>query len=207
MKRQVIKIVSIPISILLGIFVNQFVTKSMRLISSSVGHGVAPQLLFLLALIVMIYLLIQFIVFRTQYWTRIEIAIGSIAYFIMIMVGLVFRGIKYSLNVNSLSSLFSLYGMDFNPVSFISDFVADHSSVYIAIINLVLFLPLPFIMSINRVKPRFGYAIILFVGLELIQRLLQQGFFSLGDITLYSLGFVTGRYLLSLFQQRRAAIK
>jgi hypothetical protein len=75
---------------------------------------------------------------------------------------------------------------EWNPLSFVWDFFADRTSIVIAVINLVLFVPLPILLYANHIKPRFWAALILFFAIELLQPALGQGFFSLGDILLYS---------------------
>lgn len=205
MKQHVIKIISVPISIVLGMFFNQVAIET-YFFRARLGHsGLFQQLFILLAEIVFFYMLIQLIAFRTRYWLRIEIIIACLTYIGIIFVGLLVRGIGFSSNTEFFDGFYLLNQIDYNPFSFISDFIDDRSSIVVAVINLVLFLPLPFVLSFSRIKPRFGYAIVLFVSLETAQLLLQQGYFSISDIILYSLGFVAGKYLLKLTEQRQVS--
>ena len=81
--------------------------------------------------------------------------------------------------------------------------MADRGSIVIAVINLVLFIPLPILLYANHIKPRFWAALIVFFVIELLQPALGQGFFSLGDILLYSVGFMIGMALLKWGIARR----
>ena len=198
-KQILIKLITILPAVVLGIFFNYFFTMSIAL--NLVGSDPARSIIMLIGQILVFYSLIQLIIFRGQYWTRTELVIVFIVYIAVLSVGLVFR---YALSIdrNHFSYWFRLDQIELNPFSFIANFLVDRSSIIIALINFLIFIPLPFLMYLNRIKPRFWVALILFFCIELLQPTLSQGFFSLGDITLYSAGFLIGLVFLNKNNQR-----
>jgi len=204
-KRQIIiKLGSVLPAAVLGILFNYYVT--MDIASFLVGYGEARSVIFLFAQVLTFYSILQFIIFRIKYWTRVEIVMLSLTYIAVIIVGLVFRSHEPVFSSESLSWWFSMKRLELNPFSFVSDFLVDRHSIIVAMVNLALFIPLPFVMHLNRIKPRLWIALILFIVLELLQPALAQGFFSLGDITLYSIGYGVGFQLLNRCLQRMQTV-
>ena len=200
-KRQIIiKLGSVLPAALLGILFNYYVT--MDIASFLVGYGEIRSVIFLFAQVLIFYSIIQFIFFRLKYWTHVEIVMLSLTYMAVIIVGLVFRSHETVISSESLSWWFNIKRLELNPFSFVSDFLVDRHSIIVAMVNLALFIPLPFFMHLNRIKPRFWIALILFIVLEFLQPALAQGFFSLGDVTLYSIGYGVGFLLLNRYLQR-----
>jgi glycopeptide antibiotics resistance protein len=143
----------------------------------------------------MFYVALQLIIFRGKGWTRAEKIIGLVGYFVVLLAGLLFRNCFRDPS-SYFQDWFVQRNFEWNPLSFVWDFFADRTSIVIAVINLVLFVPLPILLYANHIKPRFWAALILFFAIELLQPALGQGFFSLGDILLYSVGFLIGMALL-----------
>lgn len=193
-KKQIaIKILSLIPAMVLGIFFNYFVTSNIAM--NLIGPGGIQQIIFLIAQVLVFYIILQFILFRGKCWTRAEFLITLIIYFSVLLVGLIFR---YELRAfNDDFRIRHIWNfVELNPFSFIADFFADRDSIVIAVINLALFIPLPVLMSKNGMKPRFRVALLIFLGIELLQLVLSMGFFSLGDIVLYSAGFFLGLLIL-----------
>ncbi|MHB1485879.1 MAG: VanZ family protein [Saccharofermentanales bacterium] len=192
-KQILVKIITILPASVLGILFNFIVTTNIS--RNLVGAGLAQSIIMLIGQILVFYSLLQLIIFRGRFWSRAELVIVFIAYIAVLFVGLIFRFTR-SFELNHFVYWFSLEQIELNPFSFISNFQDDHSSIIIAIINFILFIPLPALMYLNQIKPRFRVALILFFFIELLQPTLSQGFFSLGDITLYSAGFLIGMLFL-----------
>ncbi len=192
-KQLFIKLISLIPAMVLGIFFNNFLTSTYAI--NWVGPGFLRAIIILIGQVLVFYIILQLLFFRGKCWTRAELLIALIIYFAVLLVGLVFR---YEIRAfpDDFEVRQILNHVELNPLSFIADFLADRDSIVIAVINLVLFIPLPVLMSRNGMKPRFRVALILFFGIELLQLLLSTGFFSLGDIVLYSAGFFLGLFFL-----------
>ena len=200
-KQILIKLITILPAAVLGILFNK-----VDIARNLVGSGPARSIIMLIGQILVFYLLLQLIIFRGKCWTHAELVIVSIVYIAVLFVGLIFRR-ALNFDPNHFAYWFGLEQIELNPLSFISNFLVDRSSIIIALINFILFIPLPFLMYHNRIKPRFWVALILFFFIELLQPTLSQGFFSLGDITLYSAGFLIGLVFLNRNNQRIAKVK
>ena len=195
-KQIVIKLITILPALVLGILFNYFITANV-FFSISYGSGnMTKQLIMLAGQVAVFYIVLQLIIFRGKGWTRAEKVIGLVGYFAVLLVGLLFRYGFYDLS-SSFQHWFVWRNFELNPLSFVWDFMADRGSIVIAVINLVLFIPLPILLYANHIKPRFWAALIVFFVIELLQPALGQGFFSLGDILLYSVGFMIGMALLN----------
>ena len=200
-KQILIKLITILPAVVLGILFNYFFTS--HIARNLVQSGNVRSIIMLIGQTLVFYSLFQFIIFRGQFWTRAERVILFIGYIAVLLVGLVLRN-ALSIEQNHFAYWFSFNRMELNPFSFVSNFLVDRSSIIIALINFLIFIPLPFLMYFNRIKPRFWVALILFFCIELLQPTLSQGFFSLGDITLYSAGFIIGLVFLNKHNQRIA---
>ena len=201
-KQILIKFITIIPAVILGILFNYFFTKNIA--RNLVGSSPAQSIIILIGQILVFYLLLQLIIFRGKCWTRAEFVIAFIVYVAVLFVGLIFRFAR-RFDLNNFAYGFRLEQIELNPFSFISNFLVDRSSIIIALINFILFIPLPFLMYHNRIKPRFWVALILFFIIELLQPALSQGVFSLGDITLYSAGFLIGLVFLNKNNKRIAS--
>lgn len=197
-KQILIKLITILPAAVLGILCNYFLTMNIAL--NLFGAGPVRSIIMLIGQILFFYSLLQLIIFRGKFWTRAELVFVFVVYMAVLFVGLVFRH-ALSFDSSHFAYWFGLNQVELNPFSFISNFLVDRSSIIITLINFMIFIPLPFLMFLNKIKPRFWVALILFFSLELLQPILSQGFFSLGDITLYSAGFLIGLVFLSIITQ------
>jgi len=189
------KLITILPALVLGILFNYFITANV-FFSISYGSGnMIKQLILLAGQAAVLYIVLQLILFRGKGWTRAEKIIGLVGYFAVLLVGLLLRNGFFDLS-SSFQHWFVWRNFELNPLSFVWDFMADRGSIAIAVINLLLFIPLPILLCANHIKPRFWAALIVFFVIELLQPALGQGFFSLGDILLYSVGFMIGMALL-----------
>ena len=201
-KQIVIKLITILPALVLGILFNYFITANV-FFSISYGSGnMTKQLIMLAGQVAVFYIVLQLILFRGKGWTRAEKIIGLVGYCAVLLVGLLLRNGFYDLS-SSFQRWFVWRNFELNPLSFVWDFFADRGSIAIAVINLALFIPLPILLYANQIKPRFWAALIVFFVIELLQPALGQGFFSLGDILLYSVGFMIGMALLKWGIARR----
>jgi|GEM_PF-3593142 len=195
-KQIVIKLITILPALVLGILFNYFITANV-FFSISYGSGnMTKQLILLAGQAAVFYIVLQLILFRGKGWTHAEKIIGLAGYCAVLLVGLLLRNGFYDLS-SSFQRWFVWRNFELNPLSFVWDFFADRGSIAIAVINLVLFIPMPILLYANHIKPRFWTALILFFTIELLQPALSQGYISLGDILLYSVGFLNGMVLLN----------
>ncbi len=197
--RPILKVISILPAIVLGMLLHYFVTLELGL--NLFGASRANSFIMLFGQIVVFYFVLQLIFFRGKYWTRFEFILALVVYSIVIFAGLIFRGSIY-IGGLSLMEQHLWNRVELNPFSFLQDFMVDRESLTIAFINLVLFLPLPLLLFLNRIKPRYWVALILFVSIELLQLFSRQGIFSVGDITLYLVGYFFGMALLKLVREK-----
>lgn len=92
-------------------------------------------------------------------------------------------------------------GYAWNPFGFISDIKGDTASMAIMVINLIIFLPMYFVLAYIRVFNTFMLRLLTFelfaFLMEFLQALFKVGTFDLADIFLYNIGFFVG-YAVSL---------
>lgn len=193
-KQIAIKLITILPALFLGILFNTFILQDC-FPNVFWAANLTKQLVLLAGQAAMFYVALQLIIFRGKGWTRAEKIIGLVGYFVVLLAGLLFRNCFRDPS-SYFQDWFVQRNFEWNPLSFVWDFFADRTSIVIAVINLVLFVPLPILLYANHIKPRFWAALILFFAIELLQPALGQGFFSLGDILLYSVGFLIGMALL-----------
>lgn len=88
-----------------------------------------------------------------------------------------------------------------NPVGFLSDIKGDTGSLIVMIINLIIFMPMYFLMAHTNVLKTFMTRLIAFeifaFLIEYLQAQFKVGAFDLADIVLYNVGFFVG-YFISL---------
>lgn len=151
-------------------------------------YSTAGRLAILLALALLIYTLTQKLLFRQL--NKIEEALIAAAYALLIISGLFLRqsGRMFSFDFFNIGG----YGFGLNPLSFIRESRYDSSLMLVNILNVLLFVPLKPILAINRIRAPWWLVIIGFFVLELLQFVLGAGFFDLGDIVLYTGGFLIG---------------
>ena len=128
-----------------------------------------------------IYILIQLVVFRklNVFERRILLA----AYLLLVIAGLFLRPVHAR-------------RISLNPISFISDFRNDSSTICIHLINLCLFIPLKPLLHWNKWKVSVFFVVLGFLLLEVLQHLTGRGFADVGDIVLYLTGYGIGALIL-----------
>jgi len=88
-----------------------------------------------------------------------------------------------------------------NPVGFLSDIKGDTGSLIVMVINLIIFMPMYFLLAHTNLLKTFVARLIafeIFVFLiEYLQAQFKVGAFDLADIVLYNVGFFVG-YFISL---------
>lgn len=88
-----------------------------------------------------------------------------------------------------------------NPVGFLSDIEGDTGSLIVMAINLIIFMPMYFLLAHTNVLKTFMTRLIAFEVfaflIEFLQAQLKVGAFDLADIVLYNIGFFVG-YFISL---------
>lgn len=197
--RPILKVISILPAIVLGMLLHYFVGREYGIYL--LGASESNSFIMLFGQIVVFYFVLQLLIFRGKYWTRFEFILALVVYSIVLFAGLIFRG-SFIIGGFSLVDQYIWNRVELNPFSFIQDFMVDRDSLKIAFINVMLFIPLPLLLFLNRMKPRYWAALTLFVLIELMQLVLGQGIFSLGDIILYFVGFLLGIALLKIIHSK-----
>ena len=169
-----------------------------RLIDQIGINSVAGRLAMLLALALLIYTLALKLLFKQL--NKIEEALIAVAYALLIISGLFLRQSGYIFTID-----FNIggYGFGLNPLSFIRESRYDSSLLLVNILNVLLFVPLKPILAINRIRAPWWLVIIGFFVLELLQYVLGAGFFDLGDIVLYTAGFLIGTGIWRLVKWKK----
>ena len=180
-------------------FVNYFIVSE---VESRFGiYSSSAQIILLVAQLVVIYVFLQLILFKKL--TRVEIVLLSVAYGLSVISVLFLRypaiGSRwiFRLGLDFIHWPFSL-----NPISFIFDAAADHSSILVSILNVFLFVPLKPFLAANKLHPQWWIIIAGFVAVELLQQILNAGSFDLGDIVLYFMGYLAGYGILKLYSDK-----
>ena len=197
--RPILKVISILPAIVLGMLLHYFVAREYGIYL--LGASESNSFIMLFGQIVVFYFVLQLLIFRGKYWTRFEFILALVVYSIVLFAGLIFRG-SFIIGGFSLVDQYIWNRVELNPFSFIQDFMVDRDSLKIAFINVMLFIPLPLLLFLNRMKPRYWAALTLFVLIELMQLVLGQGIFSLGDIILYFVGFLLGIAFLKIIHSK-----
>ena len=81
-----------------------------------------------------------------------------------------------------------IYGIELNPLMFLSDFFS-----MVVFLNLILFIPLGFLVPLT--KKNISSFIIFITLVEISQYVFHLGFFDFGDIVTNTCGFIFGSYL------------
>lgn len=83
-----------------------------------------------------------------------------------------------------------------NPFGFISDIKGDSASMAVMVINLIIFLPMYFLLTYTKIIKTFTLRLIVFEVfaflIEFLQAVFKVGAFDLADIFLYNVGFFVG---------------
>lgn len=179
-KVLLIKAVSLLAAIITGFFFNAiFVSEGATRIG--INTSIISGFLFWAISASSIYILVQLVVFRKLY--VIERRILLVAYLLTVIAGLFLR----SAHARRIS---------LNPISFISDFRNDSSTICIHLINLCLFIPLKPLLHWNKWKVSVFFVVLGFLLLEVLQHFSGRGFADVGDIVLYLTGYGIGALIL-----------
>lgn len=195
-KKVLIKLLSGIFSCVATWFLNYFIVSNLE---SRLGiYSSSAQVILLAVQMVVIYAFSQMIFFKKL--TRVEVVLLSAAYGISIISVLFLRypniGSRW---IFSLGSYYIYWPFSLNPISFIFDAAADHSSILVSILNVFLFVPLKPFLAANRLQPKWWIILAGFVAVELFQFILMAGSFDLGDIVLYFAGYLAGYGILNLY--------
>ncbi|MCM3317719.1 VanZ family protein [Rummeliibacillus stabekisii] len=113
-------------------------------------------------------------------------------YLLVLVLGLLRPDQQYSAKIG-------LYA--WNPFGFISDIQSDNFSLIVMVINLLIFLPMYFLLAYTNILKTFMKRLIAFevfaILIEYLQAQLKVGIFDLADIFLYNVSFLIG-YILCL---------
>jgi len=195
-KMVLIKILSGIFSCVAALFLNYFIAPE---VESRLGiYSSSAQIILLLVQVVVIYVFLQQILFKKL--TRVEIVLLSAAYGTSIISVLFLRypaiGSRW---IFCLGSYYIYWPFSLNPISFIFDASANHSSILVSIHNVFLFVPLKPFLAANRLQPKLWIILSGFIVVELLQYVLLAGSFDLGDIVLYFAGYLAGYGILKLY--------
>ncbi|WOV85750.1 hypothetical protein PGH26_07390 [Sporosarcina jeotgali] len=97
-----------------------------------------------------------------------------------------------------------------NPVGFLSDIKGDTGSLIVMLINIIIFMPMYFLLAQTNVLKTFATRLIVFEIVaflfELSQAQFKVGAFDLSDVVLYNIGFFVGYFfalpILSFIKKR-----
>lgn len=182
------KILSLNVSLVAGYFINFFVTSSwgsmlgMMSEISGVVYFVVSGFLF--------YFVLQLVFFRG--FSNAEKKLILLCYLLSLGVALFCR-------------FHSPYDFDLNPLSPIFNFVADPSSIIISLVNIVIAIPMYTVCRMNGIKMNFIRALVLFVIIEVLQFILHRGILDVGDIVMYSCGYLIGVACFRFLQNSKLA--
>lgn len=187
--RKVIKLILFLISVVFGILL--YLKFFMNLLPMFFANmeNIEKNILAVLLIIFSTYLLIN-IVFNLD--SKLErYSILGIYLFILIL------GLLRPDNQNSFKSGL----INLNPFSFIADTMIDKSSFLIMMINLIIFVPMYFLLAKANIFNKFIFRFLFFEMfaflIEYLQFKLNVGIFDLSDLFLYNLGFFVG-YIIFL---------
>jgi glycopeptide antibiotics resistance protein len=165
-------------------------------------YSSTAQIILLFAQLVVIYVITQRIFFKKL--TRTEIVLLSAAYGLGVFSVLFLRysGIDQQ-GIFNLGSAFSHRSFSLNPISFVFDAASDTYSIFVSILNILLFLPLKPILAANKLRPKWWQILAGFAAIELLQQVLNAGSFDRGDIVLYFAGYLAGCWVLRIYLSRK----
>lgn len=197
------KILSFILSCPLTLAANIFITSE---IESRLGIGSSlGQILILFAQLTLIYLILQFLIFRKL--ANFEKFLLAAAYAVIVFSGLFLRypGSGFNLYFNGNQMIFSR-AIGWNPLSFIFDAIQYPFSMLVNLINILLFLPLMPVLAINKCRPKWWVILVGFATIEFLQFFFNSGAFDLGDIVLYMIGYIAGLGILRIFTGKKPGL-
>jgi len=201
-KIILIRVFSFLISCGATVAVHYFITSNI-MSRLGISSGIS-NILILLAQLIVIYVLTQLLIFRKL--TGIQKILLTSAYSISVVSALFLR---YSLYIIQFCFRGNLFARTFcwNPVSFIFDFFEYPFSLVTNLLNVALFIPLMPFLALYKRSPKWWVIIIGFVVIELLQVLLNCGLFDMGDIVLYTLGYLCGAGIVTMYKNRAEKVR
>lgn len=152
-------------------------------------ENIEKNILAIVIIIFSIYILIKILL---NLDTRVDLYLLLSLYILVLLLGLL-RPDQQHFGETGLYA--------WNPVGFLSDIKGDTGSLIVMIINLILFMPMYFLLARTNVLKTFATRLIAFEVfvflIEYLQALFKVGAFDFADIVLYNVGFFVG-YFISL---------
>jgi len=147
-------------------------------------ESIDKNILAIIIVIFSIYLLLK-IVFSLD--TKVDRYLLFLLYVIVLVLGLL-RPDQQNFGETGLYA--------WNPFGFISDIKGDFASMIVMVINLIIFLPMYFLLAYTKIFNTFTMRLIIFeifaFLIEFLQAQFKVGVFDLSDIFLYNVGFFVG---------------
>ena len=196
-KIILIRVFSFLVSCVATVAVNYFITSNI-LSRLGISSGLS-NILILFAQLFAIYVFMQLIIFRKL--TGSQKILLTAAYGMSVVSALFLRYplyiIQFCFRGNFFARMFC-----WNPISFIFDFFVYPFSLVTNLLNIALFVPLVPIFSLYKRRPEWWMVITSFAVIELLQVLFNCGFFDMGDIVLYTLGYLCGAGIVRMYINR-----
>lgn len=152
-------------------------------------ENIEKNILAIIIIVLSIYTLIKIVL---GFDTRVDRYLLLSLYILVLLLGLL-RPDQQHFGETGLYS--------WNPVGFLSDIKGDTGSLIVMIINLIIFMPMYFLLAHTNILKTFITRLIAFeifsFLIEFLQAQLKVGAFDLADIVLYNVGFFVG-YFISL---------
>jgi len=152
-------------------------------------ENIEKNILAIIIIVLSIYTLIKIVL---GFDTRVDRYLLLSLYILVLLLGLL-RPDQQHFGETGLYS--------WNPVGFLSDIKGNTGSLIVMIINLIIFMPMYFLLAHTNILKTFITRLIAFeifsFLIEFLQAQLKVGAFDLADIVLYNVGFFVG-YFISL---------
>ena len=182
------KILSMNVSLVAGYFFNFF-------FASNWGSHfeMTPEIAGMVYFVVsgfLFYFVLQLVFFRG--FSNVEKKLVLLCYLLSLGVALFCR-------------FYRPYDFDLNPLSSIFNFIADPSSIIISLVNIGIAIPMYTVCRMNGIKMNFIRALVLFVIIEVLQFILHRGILDVGDIVMYSCGYLIGVACFRFLQNSKLA--
>lgn len=187
--KKGLKILLLLFSVLIGFVLYLTIFMNILPMFFSNMENIEKNILAILIIIFTIYILIA-IAFNLD--TKIERYVILFLYLIVLLLGLL-RPDQSNFGETGIYS--------WNPFGFIFDVQNDDLSLIIMFINILIFVPMYFLLAYANIFKNFLTRLIIFeifiFLIEYLQALLKIGIFDLSDVFLYNIGFFIG-YIISL---------
>lgn len=159
-------------------------------------ESIEKNMLALVIVIASIYILLKMIVHVNS---KADVYILVILYMFVLFLGL--------LRPDQIGAGERIYS--FNPIGFISDMQENRLSKTVFVINIVMFMPMYFLLAkmnlFKKLIPNILLFEVLCFSIECLQFYFKKGVFDLSDILLYNIGFFIGYFVvLPLFKNKNS---